>query len=229
MVTGAPTATRMGQQRMTTSAILTLQQWLSGAYPLGSFAYSHGLEAAIDEGWVHDATTLEIWLREVLREGTGRADIIVLRAAYQSKTRAELMEIDATARAFAASHERLRESLHQGAAFARTTSAIADIDVPEVLFPVAVGCAAARLDIPVEITAPMYSQAFASSIVMACVRLMRLGQTQAHRVISNLAQVCEQMAIETTGATLDDLYSNTFLSDIAAMRHEVQPHRLFQS
>ena len=33
----------------------TLTQWLSPAYPLGAFAYSHGLEQAVESGCVRDA------------------------------------------------------------------------------------------------------------------------------------------------------------------------------
>jgi len=35
--------------------MLRLAQWLSPAYPLGGFAYSHGLETAIAGGAVRDA------------------------------------------------------------------------------------------------------------------------------------------------------------------------------
>lgn len=214
---------------MTISAIMTVAQWLSPAYPLGSFAYSHGLETAIGAGWVNDGATLEKWLQDVLGDGSGRADAVLLGAAYMAIDHAELIEIDATGRAFASSQERLRESLHQGAAFARTTSAVSDIDVPDVLFPVAFGWAAAWLGVPLSIAAPMYLHAFASNIVMACVRLMPLGQTAAQSILKNLIPICEETARATNSASLDDLYSNTFLSDIAAMRHEVHQPRLFQS
>lgn len=214
---------------MTISAIMTLAQWLSPAYPLGSFAYSHGLETAIDVGWVHDAATLENWLQDVLGDGSGRADATLLGSAYRAVDHAELMGIDATGRAFASSQERLRESLHQGAAFARTTSEVSDIDVPDVLFPVAFGWAAAWVGVSLPIAAPMYLHAFASNIVMASVRLMPLGQTAAQSIVKNLIPICEETACAANSATLDDLYSNTFLSDIAAMRHEVHIPRLFQS
>jgi urease accessory protein len=211
---------------MTTSAVLTLAQWLSPAYPLGSFAYSHGLEAAIEAGWVNDAASLQSWLEDVLTDGSGRADAILLCAAFRAE---DVSEIDATARAFAASRERLRESLQQGRAFAQTTTSVWDVEVPDLMFPVAVGHAAAKLGAPMELAAAMYLQAFVSNITMACVRLLPLGQTAGQRIIRNLTPLCETTAQAASTATLDDLYSNTFLSDIAAMRHEVQQPRLFQS
>jgi len=226
---GAPIATRMAPQRMTLNAVLTLAQWLSPSYPLGSFAYSHGLETAIAQGWVTDAESLQDWLNDVLQSGSGRSDAILLCAAYRAKTTQDLAQVDATGRAFASSKERLRESLHQGAAFARTTSAIWETETPEVLFPVALGWACVQQAIPVHLAAAMYVQSFASNIVMACVRLVPLGQTEGQAIVTALTPLCERIALDAQTATLDDLYSNAFLSDIAAMQHETLQPRLFQS
>jgi urease accessory protein len=38
--------------------LMQLMQWLSPAFPLGSFAYSHGLETSIASGEVSDAAAL---------------------------------------------------------------------------------------------------------------------------------------------------------------------------
>lgn len=226
MAMGALIATSTARPPMTISKALTLAQWLSPSYPLGSFAYSHGLETAIAEGWVADAETLQEWLSEVLTSGSGRCDAILLHAAYRSH---DPSSIDATGRVFAASAERLRESLHQGAAFTRTTAAIWGDDLPELLFPVALGFAAARHNIPVTLVASMYLHTFASNIIMACVRLVPLGQTKGQGVLKSLTPLCEKIALDTATATLDDLFSNTFMSDIAAMRHETVQPRIFQS
>lgn len=229
MAMAARIATRMEQQRMNTSAVLTMTQWLSPSYPLGSFAYSHGLETAIAEAWVTDASDLRVWLEGVMASGSGWADAVLFCAAFRAMDVDTLMQVDASGRAFSASQERLRESLNQGAAFARTVGATSDEHIPETLFPIAVGWASARHDAPLKLAMTLYLQAFVSNIVMACVRLIPLGQTDGQTIIKDLAPLCELTADAAIGATLDDLYSNTFLSDIAAMRHEVQQPRLFQS
>ena len=226
MVLDALIAMNTARPPMTINGTLLLAQWLSPSYPLGSFAYSHGLETVIAEGWVADAASLQDWLAELLASGSGRADAILLHAAYHADDPAP---VDATGRAFSSSAERLRESLHQGAAFARTTCVAWGNDMPHLLFPVSLGHAAARHNIPATLAAAMYLHAFASNIIMACVRLVPLGQTDGQRVLSALAQLIEAIAEETANATLDDLYSNTFMSDIAAMRHETLQPRLFQS
>ena len=44
------------------SALLRLMAWLSPAFPIGSFAYSGGLERAVHDGLVRDASDLQAWL-----------------------------------------------------------------------------------------------------------------------------------------------------------------------
>ena len=41
---------------------LPLLIWLSPAFPVGAFAYSHGLEAAVEAGDITNAATLQVWL-----------------------------------------------------------------------------------------------------------------------------------------------------------------------
>ena len=171
----------------------------------------------------------QMWLADVLTDGSGRADAVLFCTALKAGNDEELRHVDATGRAFAASSERLRESLNQGAAFARTVQGTVQFPVQDMLLPVAVGWASAQVKAPETLAVSLYLQAFVSNIVMACVRLLPLGQTQGQAIIQNLAPLCQQTANAAANDSLDELYSNTFLSDIAAMRHEVQQPRLFQS
>lgn len=229
MATDAPIRTSMATPPMTTNAqILTLTQWFSPSYPIGAFAYSHGLETAIQGGVVTSAATLKDWLADVLEHGSGRTDCILLRAAYACEPDA-LAEVDAVAQAFSASSERLHEARLMGDAFGRTTAAIWGGDTPPLTGAVAVGAAARREGIPVELTAAMYLQAFASNLVSAAVRLVPLGQTEGQTVLAELTPLCEAVADGCKGATLDDLHSTAFLSDIAAMKHETLQPRIFRT
>lgn len=230
MVTDAPIPTNMLPPPMTTNRdILTLAQWLSPAFPVGAFAYSHGLEAAVRVGWVSSGAELAEWLEDVISNGSGRNDCILLRAAYKAQGPEALAGVNAVARAFAASSERQLEQVLQGAAFCKTTSAIWGGEGAEYLYPVAVGVVAAKLRIDVTLTAAMYLHAVSSNLISAAQRLMPLGQTQGQAVLSALAPLCEEVAQATAALGCDDLQSTAFLSDIAAMRHETLQPRIFRS
>ena len=42
-----------------------LLAWLSPAYPIGAFSYSHGIETAVEEGLIKDRVGLVAWLESV--------------------------------------------------------------------------------------------------------------------------------------------------------------------
>ena len=209
-------------------ALLTLAQWLSPAYPVGAFAYSHGLESAVSEGAVTDARSFSDWLDDVLIHGGGRTDAILLVAAYAAAP-ATLAEIDALACALAPSKERAMETELQGAAFAETTAAITGRDATPRAYPVAVGAAAAIQSLPLEQTLQLYLHAFASNLTAAATRLVPLGQTEAQSVLASKAHALAELSRLALSLTLDDLGSSAFLADIASMRHETQYSRMFRS
>ncbi len=211
---------------MHTDQLLTLVQWLSPSYPVGAFAYSHGLEWAVHAGDVADRATLEAWLETVLRHGAGYSDALFLAAAYQT---ADAREVDALARAFAPSAERLRETVLQGEAFCRASGAVWGAEMPALTYPVAVGQAARMQGLPLELTLQVFLHAFTSNLAAAGMRLIPLGQTDGQLVIKNLAATCIDVADTAMQGSLEDLSSTAFLSDIASMKHETQYSRIFRT
>lgn len=214
---------------LTDRALLTLTQWLSPAYPIGAFAYSHGLEWAVEARDVTDAETFRQWLLGVLSHGAGRDDALLLSAAHAAGDDAALIEIDGLARAICPSRERLMETVLQGEAFARTTGDIWPAPLPELTYPVAVGAAARMLGLPLRQTLILYLHAFAANLTAAAIRLVPLGQTEGHSVLAEAGPLCAEIAGCVDDQTLDDLGSISFLADIASMKHETQYTRLFRS
>lgn len=230
MATGAPIPTNTGRPRMSTDTrLLTLAQWLSPAFPVGGFAYSHGVETAIAEARIVTGAELEEWLRDILRHGTGRSDAIWIGLAHRTPETRALLRLDAEARAFSPARERLREADRQGAAFVRTVNAVWSLDLPPVLMPLAVGAAAGRLGIEARMAAMLHLQAFTANLVSAAIRLAPIGQTEGQRIVAALAADCAALADLAGRATQDDIHSIAFMSDIMAMRHETLEPRVFQS
>ena len=230
MTTRMTTVTRITITRMTmnTEHLLTLTQWLSPAYPVGGFAWSHGLEQAVADGGVHDLASLEEWLAALLRHGAGRTDAILLAAAHGAEG-AALAEVAELAAALAPSAERRAETLGQGAAFAATTRAVWGLDLPDMPYPVAVGRAAALMGLPALPVAQVLLQAFCSNLVQAALRLMPLGQTNGQRALATCAPICAMVAAEAVTLGPEDIGSAAFAADIASMRHEALSPRIFRS
>ena len=226
---------------MTETAGLPLLVWLSPSFPVGAFAYSHGLEWAVEAGDINNAATCESWISDLLVHGSGYNDAIIMAAAHRAITirdRAALGEVAELAVAMQPSSERHLEATAQGNAF--LTAARAAWEVPslaflksawdgDVAYPVAVGALSAGHDIPLSTTLDAFLLAFSATLVSAAVRLGPIGQTDAQRILAALMPTIRKTAILASTSTLDDLGSAAFRSDLASLRHETQYTRLFRS
>ena len=220
-----PAATTIITTTMTTTtptdALLRLLTWLSPSFPTGGFAYSHGLEWAVEAGDVTNEATLEAWLADVIAHGSGRNDVILLRHAHRGEEIADL------ALALAPTLERRRETLLLGEAFAAAAAPWGGTD--SAPYPVAVGRLGARNAIDEDSLAAAYLQAFTAALVSAAVRLIPLGQQAGLRVLAALHPLIVETVAKTRVAMLADLGGACFRSDISSMRHETQYTRLFRS
>ncbi len=220
-------------------ALLPLMLWLSPAFPVGSFAYSHGLEWAVEAGDISDARSLGGWLVDLLTFGAPRADAILFAAAFRAAQAGDheaLIEANALAVALAASAERRLETTAQGSAFVAAARVAWDCEPlralageDRVAYPVAVAAAAAGHDLPLEASLQAFVLALLAGAVSAVVRLGPIGQTAGQKILAALLPRVRALAREASRSTLADLGGCAFRSDIAAMRHETQYSRLFRS
>ena len=115
--------TRRADPDVRTPGLYRLLAWSSPSFPTGGFSYSHGLEAAVDAGTVHDRASLQGWIAAVVAHGSGRIDVDILRDAYRAAEAGDLTKLgDANERglAYRATAELALESAQQGEAFLAT-------------------------------------------------------------------------------------------------------------
>jgi urease accessory protein len=236
----------MVEKHLNTADLLRLQAWLSPAFPIGGFSYSHGLEEAVATGDVNDPESLFGWIEAAVSHGAGRVDGMLLVAAWRAADASDherLHEVAEIGAAMRGTAELALESNAQGEAFLETAQAAWPNDAveaavtaikqtkisPALPVPVAVGVVSACHGVPVEYVLPMYLQSFAAGIVSAGVRLIPLGQTNGQRVIARLQPIVER----ATGAALvgmfEDIGGATPVIDLASMAHEMRDGRLFRS
>ncbi len=234
MLVGTAICTMMTTIITDQAKLLRLMAWLSPAFPTGAYAYSHGLEWAVDAGDIKDGPSLELWLSDLLRFGSGRNDAILARCAHRAaRDPAALADIAEMARAICAGAERLGETIGQGNAFLLAARPWTPGDflagLGDIAYPVAVGALSGRHAIAEDDMAGALLQAFASNLISAAVRLVPLGQTTGLLVLAALEPVIIATEAETNGASLDDLGGLAFRADLASLRHETQYTRLFRS
>ncbi|WP_372840814.1 urease accessory protein UreF [Phaeovulum sp.] len=205
---------------------LRLTQLLSPAFPIGAFAHSQGLEAAIADGIVHDAASLESWISTVLRFGSGHMDAVFISLARQMA-----MEADALTDlyyAYSASSERAQEAAELGRGFQALVSAMGD-PAPPLPYAIALGLATRNLCVSTPEVLGLWLQSLSAQLVSVAVRFMPMGQAEGQRVIAALTPTIAQIAAALADATVDDLYSFTPGADMASIRHETQEIRIFRT
>ena len=205
---------------------------------MGGFAFSHGLEAAVDAGLVADAADLAAWIADLLGHGSVRQDAIVLAAAWQAVRAGDpdaLRDANALTLALCASSERRLETTTMGNAFVTTlratwpAAASSGFGPGDVAYPVAVGAASAAQGLDLSRTIEVFALSVVANLVSAALRLSIIGQTDGQRVTAGALPGVRFLAVEAAHGTLDDLGTCAFRSDLAALHHETQYSRLFRS
>ncbi len=224
--------------------LIRLMAWLSPGFPVGAYAYSQGIEQAVEAGPIADAEALTDWVGAAIAHGPGRLDADLFRMAWQAVEGDDVAALHAAAEHAAllrGSAELALESSAQGAAFRRAVteswpSPAASLWLARLAqsprqpsYAIAVGtvCAAAGLALRPSLAAFLHAQA--ANLVSAGVRLIPLGQTQGQRALAAL----ESTVLEAVEASLvrseADIGSATPLIDLCSMLHETQYTRLFRS
>jgi urease accessory protein len=220
-----------------TQATTTLFAWFSPAFPVGAFAFSHGLETAAAEGSVTGEAGLARWIEAIVTAGGAWTDSVLFAAAYHAagaQMWRSLTRIGALARALAPSGERLRETLAQGDAFTRAVTQGWPGLLPPTLaavtaYPVVAGAAVAAIDAPLTDALTAYLNGFVGNAIAAGIRLGFCGQSGGVRILSALGEVIARTAQRAAISNLDDLGGCAFAADIASMRHETLQPRIFVS
>ncbi|MCR4379314.1 MAG: urease accessory protein UreF [Rhodospirillales bacterium] len=224
--------------------MLRLLAWLSPSFPVGSYAYSHGAEFAVESGQVLDRETARSWIAFVVEFGSGRIDADLFVAAYLAAEEHDVtkfMEAAAWGDALKGSAELGLESRAQGQAFfdavlaawpdeslARFAAALKEHGV-YASYAIAVAAAAAFAGIGLQAALGAYLHAFAANITSAIVRLVPLGQTDGQKIIAALEPVIEYALAQALERDPADLGSAAFSVDWMSMKHETQYSRLFRS
>jgi urease accessory protein len=216
-----------------------LLAWLSPGFPTGGFSYSHGLEAMVAAGVVHDHDGLAAWVAAVVAHGAGRIDGDILCSAYRAAAAGDLAAFRLTNRrgvAFRPTAELSSESAEQGEAFLAACRAAWPNPFFEhwaadegVCHSAVFGAAAARAGIALEDALLGYLEAFAANLVSAGLRLGLVGHIGAQRIIAALEPVVGAAAEAARYRDPDDFGAAIFAADLASMVHEVQYSRLFRS
>ena len=201
-----------------------LFSWFSPNFPIGSFNFSHGLEAAVEMKFIHDSFTLENWISNLITDGSGKTDVILLSNAYRGKNINEL------ALALCPSKERWIESIKLGKSFSKNIRDNWSYNIEDDLtFPVALGKAGSFFSIPLDQLLIIFLQSFASNLITFGIKHIPLGQSAGQKILINLIPVIQAQSMKYKNYDITDIGSSAFISDLASMYHENLKNRIYQT
>ena len=210
----------------TDSKLITVMQWLSPAFPIGGFAYSHGLEWAINKGYVSNREELQKWISDLLEYGSLKNDAILIKLVLQGSDPKEINEL---AMALCPASERLLETQLQGSAFCKIMRDVWNLEIDDLILPIALALAAKNESIDENLVVPAYLHSFCSNLISVAIRLVPIGQTDGQKTLRELSPLILDCVRAVVKSNIDDLGSTCFLSDVSAMQHEYLQPRVFKT
>ncbi len=222
-------------------ALVRLLQLASPCLPVGAFAYSQGLESAIDDGIVTNESTAAQWIGDLLTHMLGSFDAPILAAminAWRADDEVTLRLLENQIVASRESAELRAETLQMGYSLRRLLDELDDFSKPareqlhtyaQTSYPLVWSCAAAVWQVPVDAALAAYLWGFAENQVMAALKAVPLGQAAGQRILASLGTQIP-VIVDNAMSLTDDEYSNFAPGfAIACCRHETQYSRLFRS
>lgn len=218
--------------------LLRLLQLASPQFPVGAYAYSQGMEWAVESEVVRDEASASDWILGLLRHNIALTDVPVLARLQCAWQQNDIDAVRHWSRFWLASREsaELRsETIQLGRACARVLDAL-DIEAARVwtdsddsTLVTLFALASAHWGIDIQDAAQAYVWAWCENQTVGAMKLVPLGQTAGQRILDQAIAVIPAAVAAGLACADDDI---GFLAPglaRAATLHETQYTRLFRS
>ena len=199
-----------------------LQIWFSSSFPIGSYAYSHGLEALIDDKKIKNKDDVKEFLDALLFYGTLRNDYIFMKSIYKGD------EINELILSSASTKERQIEMIDMGNSFRKIMHDSWELSLPEnTSFLYCLAKAGLYFDIKFDDLIKFYLQSFISNLINVCVKHIPMSQKDGQSLNVIFINQIQDFLNQSNKLTLKDIGSTFFIGDIYAIKHENLDSRIY--
>ena len=199
-----------------------LQIWFSSSFPIGSYAYSHGLEALIDDDKIKNRDDVREYLEALLFYGSLRNDYIFLKSVYMGE------EINDLILASASSKERHTEMIDMGNSFRKIMKDSWELVLEEnTSFVYCISKAALHFNIKFDDLIKFYLQSYISNLINVCVKHIPMSQKDGQSLNVIFINQIQDFLNQSNKLTLKDIGSTFFIGDIYAIKHENLDSRIY--
>ena len=199
-----------------------LQIWFSSSFPIGSYAYSHGLEALIDDKKIKNKDDVKEFLDALLFYGTLRNDYIFMKSIYKG------VEVNELILASASSKERKIEMIDMGNSFRKIMKDSWELSLPEnTSFIYCLAKAGLHFDIKFDDLIKFYLQSFISNLINTCVKHIPMSQKDGQTLNFIFINQIQEFLTHSDKLTLNHIGTTFFIGDIYAIKHENLDSRIY--
>ena len=220
------------------SALPQLLRLASPMLPVGAYAYSQGMEWAVEEGTIKDEASALDWIADLLHFNVGRLEAPLWRRLYRAWQERDVDSARHWNERFIAIRETAEfraETLQMGGALKAVLDSTHEIDtslldqIEAPAFPTAFSFAAHGLGVPLREGLTGYLWEWGENQVSAAMKLVPLGQSSGQRILVKLIALLPEIADSAIGMADEGLSNFAPALAIASSRHETQYTRLFRS
>ncbi|GLS26694.1 urease accessory protein UreF [Marinibactrum halimedae] len=226
------------EEKSSLHRLLSLLHLSSSALPVGSFAYSQGLEYALDSGWCNNSSEVHDWIVMNLRFGLGHLDLpIYLRlfSAWKKKDLDSIKRWNAILLSFRETQELYWEDVNVGSAYARwhigqdaeRKPDVAVCALPTVVCMHALGAVYSELEPDWAMLGFIWS--WCENQIACASKVLPMGQTEGQRMLQTLIPIMIEVGEQSCDVDDDNIGSGLMGMALASALHEQQYSRLFRS
>ena len=228
---------------MNTLSLLNGLRFIDSFFPSGGYAFSSGLEAAVQGGAVRDAEELSRYVVESLTTGMGEREAVavgmaheayvsgVLETAFNADRELEAMKLGRESRTASRQMGRqvMRLAADQRARQPLIEEYLAAVEAEQTPghLAVTVGLTLAAAGWSKKDTIAAFLYQAATGFVAAAMKLLPIGQREGQRLLECWLGVIEPISLKAAHQQV--LQSWSPIQDIYAMRHNRLESRLFRS
>lgn len=228
---------------LNTLSMLHGLRFIDSFFPSGGYAYSSGLEAAVQGGAVQNGDHLSQYVEDMFRQGVARREAVAVAVAHEALLRNDIhaaLAVDHELHAMKIGHESRLASQQMGrqvvkiaveppAAHAVLKNFYAAMEAERTPghFPVALGLTLANAGWNKMETIAAFCYQTAVGFVSAGLKLLPIGQREGQHLLERWMPMLDDCASRASEA--QPMTAWTPIQDIYAMRHGRLESRLFRS
>lgn len=226
---------------MDTQALVKGLRFVDSFFPSGGYAFSSGLEAAVQGGAVRNGDDLARYVEDLLRGGISRREAVAVGVAHRAGERGDLrraLVVDGELDAMKTGRESRLASRQMGRQVIRIAAdqferqalllgfraAVEEGRTPGHL-PVCIGLTLGACGWTCEETVAAYLYQSAVGFLSAAMKLLPIGQREGQRLLDRWSSLMAGWIPREDA----EMRSWTPVQDIYAMRHRCLESRLFRS